>query len=158
MDFRLKKRCPRCNTKVESTLVICPDCKLNFQKFEQATNAVAKQKLKQGDKDQVLMRKGRPEDVTLWKLLLIAIFIGFAGGHHYYVGRYKKGVFYSVFFLIGLTYAVVTTMVENIAYTFAFELFYILVLVWGVVIFMWIIDVVNICFNKYKIPVSRDWF
>lgn len=155
MEFRLKKHCPRCNTKVETALAICPECKLNFQKFEQATNVAAKQKLKEGEKEQVLMRKGRPADVKFWKLLLLAVFTGFAGGHHYYVGRYKMGAFYSVFFAIGLTYAIVTNVVQNIKFTFAFELFYILVLVWGAVLALWIIDLAKICFNKYKIPVSR---
>ena len=36
------------------------------------------------------------------------------------------------------------------------ELFYILVLVWGAVIFMWIVDIAKVCFNRFKIPVSRD--
>ena len=156
MEFRLKKRCPRCKTKLESAIAICPECQLNFQKFEQATNAAAKQKIKQGEKDQVLIRKGRPSDVKFWKLLLMGLLLGFMGGHHYYVGRYKMGIFYTVFFMIGVANAVINTMVKTIQYSFMYEIFYLLVLTWGVVLFMWIIDVAKICLNTYKIPVSRE--
>ena len=128
MEFRLKKRCPRCNTKTESTTVVCPQCRLNYQKFEQATNSVAKQKIKEGEKHQVLMRTSRPADVKFWKLLLMGLLLGFMGGHHYYVGRYKMGIFYTVFFMIGVANAVINTMVKTIQYSFMYEIFYLLVL------------------------------
>ena len=155
MKLRLKKRCPRCGTKVEYEMVHCPECKLNFQKFEQATNKVAKQKIRQGESSNVLMRTGRPADVKLWKLLLMAIFLGFMGGHHYYVGRYKMGIFYTIFFVVGVLNAALENILKNAPSTFAYELFSLLVLVWGAVGIMWIIDVAKICLNKFKIPVSR---
>ena len=155
--IRLNKRCPRCNTKTPYTSVICPECQLNYQKFESATNQEAKQNLKEGEKEQVLMRKGCPADVDRWKLLLIAIFLGFLGGHHYYVGRYKMGIFYSCFFGVGIINAILTTMLKSKPTGFMYEVFTLLVLIWGVVLFMWIIDIAKICLNKYKIPVSRKF-
>ena len=152
----MNKRCPRCTTKSPYATVICPECQLNYQKFETATNAVAKKKLREGEKEQVLMRKGRPLDVPLWKLLLIGIFLGFMGGHHYYVGRYKMGIFYTCFFIVGVVNAVINTIITKTPTGFLYEIFTLLVLTWGVVIFMWIIDVAKICVNRYKIPVSRD--
>ena len=148
---RMNKRCPRCNTKVPSTTVICPVCQLNFQKFETSTNADAKKMLKAGEKDQVLMRKGFPPDVKKWKLLLFAIFLGFVGVHNYYVGRTKKGLFCTlslVVYLLG--YALKKLVVTSV---FVLDFYMISMFVWGFVLFMWIIDVAKICVNHYKIPV-----
>ena len=152
---RMNKRCPRCNTKSPYTTVICPSCQLNFQKFEGATNADAKKMLKAGEKEQVLMRRGCPSDVKRWKLLLLAIFLGFTGAHHYYVGRVKMGLFYTVFFMVGVANAVITSLVQTKLTGFAYEIFTLLVLVWGAVLFMWIIDIAKISLNHYKVPVSR---
>ena len=155
MNLFRNKKCPRCAMKVPVETLICPDCRLNYQKFNDATNKEAKQALKEGEKDNVLMRKGCPSDVNKIKLLLMAVFLGFAGGHHYYVGRYKMGFVYSCFFLIGLTNAILTTMIDNIESSMIYQIFTLFVLGWGIVLFMWIFDVINIIFNKFKIPVSR---
>ena len=154
-SFRQNKRCPRCNTKTPSTSVICPGCQLNYQKFESATNKEAKQNLRMGEKEQVLMRKGRPLDVKFWKLLLISVFLGFMGGHHYYVGRYKMAIFYTCFFIVGAINAVLTSFIKTTLSGLVYEIFTLLVLTWGFVVLMWIVDVAKICVNKYKIPVSR---
>ena len=155
MNLFRNKKCPRCAMKVPVETLICPDCRLNYKKFNEATNKEAKQALKEGEKDNVLMRKGCPPDVNKIKLLLMVILLGFAGGHHYYVGRYKMGLVYSCFFLIGLTNAFLNMMVEGITSSMIYQVFTLFVLGWGVVLFMWIFDVVNIIFNKFKIPVSR---
>lgn len=149
------KRCPRCNNKMPIELVVCPSCQLNFQKFESATNKEAKEAIKQGEKERVLMRKGIPRDISKWKLLLWAIFLGFTGAHHYYVGRYKMGVFYTVFFCVGIINAVLTTFIQDLTGDL-YQIFYLLVLVWGAVLALWIIDIAKICLNKFKVPVSRS--
>ena len=155
MKLGLNKRCPRCNTKVAYTAMMCPSCQLNYNKFEMATNKEAKEAFRNKEKDQVLLRKGRPVDVKLWKLLLIAIFLGFAGGHHYYVGRVKMGMFYSIFFMVGLANAILNITIGRLSGNL-WELFSLLVLVWGAVLAMWIVDVAKICLNKFKIPVSLN--
>ena len=149
----MNKRCPRCNIKTPYVTVICPGCQLNFQKFDSATNADAKKMLKAGEKEQVLMRKGCPTDVKKWKLLLLAIFLGFVGAHLFYVGRTKKGLFYSITLAAYiLLYAIFKFVAQSV---FLYDLYIISMLVWGVVLFMWIIDVAKICVNHFKIPVSR---
>jgi len=152
---RMNKRCPRCGTKSAYATVICPNCSLNYQKFDQATNKVAKQKLKEGEKEQVLMRKGCPADVKWWKLLLMAIFLGFVGGHHYYVGRVKMGLFYSITLVVYMVVYGIAKLV-GFSYVFMYDLYMIAMLMWGVVLLMWIIDVAKICLSHYKIPVSRE--
>ena len=78
------------------------------------------------------------------------------GAHHYYVGRYKMGLFYSIFFVVGVVNAVVTTILKVMPTGDLWQIFTLLVLVWGAVLVMWIIDIAKILLNKYKIPVGRE--
>lgn len=155
MNLFKNKRCPRCNTKMPVEIVSCPSCQLNFQKFESATNAEAKEAMREGEKDRVLMRKNRPSDVSFVKLLLITIFLGFTGAHYYYVGRYKMGAFFSIFFGVGLVNAIINSLLKATPTGDLYQVFTLLVLVWGVVIALWIIDIAKVCVNHFKIPVSR---
>ena len=156
MGIFKNKRCPRCNIKMPIGTPTCPSCMLNFSKFNSATNKEAKQAIREGEKDNVLMRKGCPSDVSKIKLLLICIFLGFTGAHYYYVGRYKMGAFFSIFFVIGVLNAVLSTTLQGILKGDAWEIFTLLVLVWGLVLALWIIDMAKICLNHFKIPVSRN--
>ena len=70
MKFNLSKKCPRCQTKMAVDLAACPSCQLNFKKFYEATSADAKQAIREGRKDEVLMRKGYPADVKKWVMIL----------------------------------------------------------------------------------------
>lgn len=154
MKFQLKKKCPRCETKMPAAVAMCPSCQLNFQKFEMATNKEAKEAYHAGEADQVLMRKGCPVDVSKWKLLLICIFLGFMGGHYYYVGRTKKGICFTIFFLIGVINAIVLTVLKATPTGELWQVFTLFVLMWGGVLFLWIVDIAHILFNRFKIPVS----
>lgn len=152
----MKKRCPRCGTKMSALSRVCTGCDLNFEKFESATNWSAKNAMRAGEADRVLMRTGCPTDVKRWKLLLMAIFLGFMGGHHYYIGRYKMGVFYTVFFIVGIVNAVITTFMSSVVNGDWYQILTVLTLVWGVVLIMWLLDVCKIVFNRFRIPVSRE--
>ena len=156
MKLFRNKRCPRCNERIPVELVVCPCCKLNFQKFESATNAEAKAAINAGEKKRVLMRTGRPSDVKLVPLLLLTIFLGFTGAHYYYVGRYKTGAAFTAFFAVGLLNAILTMLVDINATSTIFQLFTLLVLGWGAVLILWVIDIAKVCMNKFKIPVGRE--
>lgn len=156
MNIWKNKKCPRCGTKVDKQVAVCTSCGLNYNKFDEATNKEAKIAISMGEKDRVLYRTGCPKDVKRWKLILICVFLGFMGAHHYYVGRKGWGLFYTCFFFVGVINAIVTLFIPQVVNTEVFQVFYLLVLIWGIVIALWIIDIVKICFNKYKIPVSRS--
>ena len=155
MNLFKNKRCPRCHQKVPTEIVVCPSCQLNFQKFDSATNGEAKEALRMGENDRVLMRQGRPSDVNFLPLLLITIFLGFTGAHYYYVGRYKMGAFFSIFFAVGIVNAILTSLLDATPKGDLYQIFTLLVLVWGAVLALWIIDIAKVCLNKFKIPVSR---
>ena len=156
MNIFKNKRCPRCGIKQPVELVVCPGCQLNFQKFETATNKEAKEAIKNGEQEKVLMRNDRPSDVKFVPLLLIAIFLGFTGAHYYYVGRYKMGAFFSIFFGVGMANAILVTMLNETPKGELYQVFTMLVLIWGLVLMLWIVDIAKICINKFKIPVSRN--
>ncbi len=151
----MNKRCPRCNAKAPAVAKICPSCQLNYEKFDTATNREAKEAMRADESERILMRKGCPPDVKKWKLLLMTIFLGFMGGHYYYVGRVKMGVFFTTFFLIGVLNAVLTTFIGEYLVGEWYQLFTILVLIWGIVAILWIVDIMHVIFNRFKIPVSR---
>ena len=155
MRIGLNKRCPRCNAKSPIGLVVCPGCQLNFQKFETATNREAKRAMIEGEKERVLMRKGRPSDVKFAPLFLLTLFLGFMGAHYYYVGRNKMGIFFTIFFVVGLTNAIISTLLETTPTGDLWQVFTLMVLVWGAVLFLWIVDIAKVAMNKFRIPVSR---
>lgn len=148
------KRCPRCNFKVPKEVQICPQCQLKYQKFNSATNAEGKAALRAGEKDRVLYRASCPSDVSRVALIILTIFLGFTGAHYYYVGRVKMGLFFSTFFVVGVINAIINIVFKAAPTGELYQIFYLLVLVWGFVIFIWIIDIAKVCFNKFKIPVS----
>ena len=156
MRIGLYKRCPRCDMKLPRDLAVCPGCQLKFSKFEEATNKEAKVALKQGEEDRVIMRKGFPKDVNKIGFAFLTAFLGFTGAHHYRVGRWKMGLFYSIFFLIGVLNSTLMIMGIKLPVGGAWEIFSMLVIVWGIVLIMWITDFSKVCFNRYKIPVSRE--
>ena len=152
--MKKNKRCPRCNFKVDAGCKVCPSCRLNYDKLDLATNSEAKKALAEKDKDRVVYAQGCPTDIKKWKLLLIAIFLGFCGGHHFYTGRKGWGIFYFVFFVAGITDALVMFINKFEPRGDWYQIFYLFVLVWGVVLTLWLIDIVKIIFNKFKVPVS----
>jgi len=153
--MKIKKKCPRCQYKMMASLTSCPNCSLNFEKFNSATNKEAKVAISQGEKDRVIMRKGFPSDVRKIPFLLITIFLGMFGVHHYSVGRWKMGLTYSIFFLIGCTNAILTSFLGGKLSGGLYEVFSFLVLGWGLVLILWILDVVKVITNSYRVPVSR---
>ena len=157
MNIFENKRCPRCNTKMPKEIMVCPSCRFNFVKFENATNAEAKIALKMGEKDRVVYRKGCPKDVSRTKLTLLTFFLGFMGAHNYYVGKTHRGVFFTIFFIIGVINAIITNVLNLNPSGELWEVFTFLVLIWGIVLFMWIIDIAKVALNKFKIPVSLPW-
>lgn len=148
------KRCPRCNLKMQKEVMTCPKCRLNYLKFDLATNVEGKNALKLGETDRVVYRSGCPSDIVRWKLLLLTIFLGFIGVHNYYVGRTKRGVFFTIFCIIGIVNAIITGILRVEPSGELWEIFTFLVLIWGIVIFLWIIDIFKVALNKFKIPVS----
>ena len=86
--------CPHCYSKMDRKSGVCSKCGFRESSLKEATNTLAKQAYKNFREDEVVLTKKLPSDVSYKKLLILALFTGFAGGHLYYVGRLKKAVLY----------------------------------------------------------------
>lgn len=137
--------------KLPTAVERCSSCNLVFSRLEKATNKQGKKELLSGNRKNLVYVKGCPKDVNRIVLTLLAGFLGVFGAHNFYVGRYGKGVF---------SLAVGIFSVFYVSYLPAYDIFknYIsLISIFvGVVTLMWLFDFINICFNKYKIPVALE--
>ena len=144
-------KCPRCKEKNLKGAEKCLYCNLIFSRLQLATNKAGKKMIAMGQKDKVIYVKEFPSDLKRWKVLLIAIFGGLFGAHHFYVGRYIKGLLMLIggcVFLIGATLSSLSIMPEAI---------YTLVgLIVGILGFVWLFDILDICIRRFKVPVYID--
>lgn len=148
----MTKRCPRCERKMGLAEPKCPSCGLVFSRLAKATNKAAKQAIKRREYNKVILDTVLPQDVNKWKLFFMALFLGLFGGHAYYVGRYKRGIFYSVaFVLVAIVAAFPLAYWANMYWELAFSL---LVLPVGFSFIIWFMDVFAILCNKFKVPIS----
>ncbi len=144
----IKEKCPRCGTKHLEHDIRCSECGLVFERLKDATNSAAKEKIKAGEgKDVVYIRK-TPSDIKRYKLILLAIFTGFFGGHCFYVGRYKRA-----FTMLILGIFAFIAFYFNITNTTPVQIKTLLTIITAVVTFMWLFDVFDVCVHRFKIPV-----
>lgn len=148
---KLQKKCPRCEEKHLEQAVACSYCGLVFSRMELATNAAAKKIIKLGKKDKVVYVKKVPKDLKKWKLVLLTIFTGLFGGHYFYVGRYAKAVTFSIlgcFFLTGAILSINSLSKGGAVYFFG--------IITGFLSIGWLMDIIDVIFNRFKIPVYID--
>ena len=131
----------------------CDDCGLRFDRLAIATNADAKRKKLRGDRSFIVNVKTLPSDVSYIKLLLMAVLLGVVGGHCYYVGRYLKGSMYSINFLALTLFVIFNDFFRNIWQGVFFD---IVMPVCGLILLIWIFDIIAIATKKFKVPVAID--
>ena len=147
-DFKKSKTCPRCNEKCDLTQDKCTDCGLVFARLELGSNKLAKKKILSGNKDEVVYNRGIPKDVKKWKLLVLSIFLGIFGAHNIYVGRFWKGAYMAICGLLSIACVTFTS------FSFTDLLLQISVLPCGIMGFMWLFDMVDIFFGRFRIPIA----
>lgn len=141
--------CPKCGNKIPKDGLTCPYCKTSVEKIVKASNKEAKRALRNKEKDRVVLTSYRPEDVKKSKLILLTIFLGWAGAHCYYVGRMGRGFLMLLCLVIGFacvatpeTWAIHAYVGGIVAGIFGF-----------INVFIWWTDIVSVCFDRFKIPV-----
>lgn len=145
------KRCPRCNEKVLVHQKKCPFCGLVFERLKYVSNKSARKEVIKLHRKNYLMVKEWPEDASKKKALLLCGFLGFAGAHNFYLGRYYK----AMIVLFGLLSALALVFIEynSLAHKI---LYYISAIPSLCVLFFWVVDFIKIFLERYKIPVSID--
>lgn len=153
-DKYLKKiTCPRCGLKCIEGTESCPDCGLVFSRLDLATNKDAKRKILRGDRDFIVKTNRLPSDVSFLKLLLLCIFLGPAGGHCYYTGRYLRGGLLTGAFLSIIMFVIFNSWLFEID---GGELLGTLSTVCGLIELIWIWDLIMVVLKRYKVPVAID--
>ncbi|MBO5884421.1 MAG: hypothetical protein J6Q51_01350 [Clostridia bacterium] len=148
---KISKKCPRCGQKNLEQSSRCSDCGLVFERLLVATNKAAKEISKQGKKDKVVYVTKVPSDLKKWKLILLVIFTGMFGGQYFYTGRYAKAATFLLFgtiFLIGFILSSMSLLYNGLLYVFG--------LTTGCLGIAWLMDIINVIINKFKIPVYID--
>ena len=145
------KKCPRCGEKSPKTANKCSYCGLIFERLNWATNSAAKKMLRTKQKDKVVYIKGYPNDVKKSKVVLLCLFLGLFGAHYYLIGRLAKAVFMTVFGTLAVTFA--SLSVFDLVPT---EIYITAQVISAIPFIIWLFDIVNVCINKIKIPVSID--
>ena len=146
------KRCPRCDTKNEITNYRCSNCGLIFSRVENGSNKLAKGLLLAGKKDEVVMAKMFPKDVSKKKFLILSFFLGMFGAHNFYVGRYKKAVYQLICGMV----AVICVLLGSVIPYYDKIMSFISVPI-GIDGIMWLWDFVEGVISKYRIPVAVDF-
>ena len=148
---KIAKKCPRCGEKNLEQSLKCVDCGLVFERLSWATNKAAKKIAKKGKKEKVVYVTKVPSDLKKWKLILYVIFTGFMGGHYFYVGRYSKAAIFlllGTIFIVGFTLSSMSLLQGGLVYFFG--------LITGGLGIAWLMDILNVCIGKFKIPVYID--
>ena len=157
MKFREREKafrtCPRCGLKSLTLQDSCPDCGLVFARLDIATNKDAKKLIKRRETDYIIKTSTLPKDVSYIKLLLLTIFTGVFGGHCFRVGRYLRGSILLINFLLIVLYVIFNP--ELIAIDGG-SLIAALTTISGLVMMIWVYDIITVFMKKFKVPVAID--
>ncbi len=148
------KRCPRCDRKIPLQEPKCYNCGLIFARLNKATNKAAKKALRRGEKNKVIYDNVLPRDMKKWKLVLITLFLGFVGGHQYYVGKVWRGVYTTVSFIMIVTAAFLPDVWWNDYWLSG--VLWLLIMPYSFAFLFWIVSVIQVIANKYRVPISID--
>lgn len=88
------------------------------------------------------------------KLLLLAIFFGWMGGHNFYAKNYKRGFVSLAMLFISVG---VISLAKYVPFFASIQ-----ISIGGftgfINVFMWVSDIINICFNNYKYRIQKEAF
>lgn len=150
------KRCPRCNFKTPNNMARCGNCGLNFEKFNNATNAEAKSAFRMGEKERVLHTTKVPSDINKWKFLLVCIFGGWFGLHFFKLGKKWRGLF-QILGLLGAFIYSYFIIKFNLRTGYAGNLVLVCGIIWVASFIIWLSNILSIIFNRFKYPVSLPY-
>lgn len=150
------KRCPRCNFKTPSNMTKCGKCGLNYDKFQNATNAEAKSAFRMGEKERVLHTRHVPSDVSKFNILIQCILGGWIGLHYFTLGKKWRGLFQVAGVLLMFVYVYFAGHL-GIRSGFVGNFILLCGIIWLSSFIIWLVDSVFIIFNKFKYPVSLPY-
>lgn len=152
----MKLRCPVCNMKMQNN--ICPNCKdVTTTRVINASNALAKEKLKAGDVNQeVVYSTVFPKDLNHKKMFFYVLFLTLFGVPDFYVGKKIKAWFHVLSFSVSVLVVMFAELSVMFGWGVEGALYSALGLPAMALVFaliIWFRDITNFLFKKYKYPV-----
>ena len=149
--------CPKCYGRLKNGQTRCGYCGFDTKIMEGASNKEAKRIKHTIYKDDILYTTNIPADVSKKKLLLFSIFLGLLGIHNFYVGKFWQGLYMCLTTSITLVLSFIVSGIitaNNVFYvTFQFTLIF-----QGITVIMWVIQIIKIFLERFKIPIYKDEF
>ena len=146
-------RCPICGSKMIQNK-ICKYCNITDEQILNASNKQVKQYRKLDMSDLICFSTVVPTDVSRIKLLLLTIFFGFLGINHFYVNRNVRAFFSLLSFVLAIIFFSLQLSIKTLKTVIIFRLLYEIVFVaMAINVILWICDIVNVIFYRFKIPV-----
>lgn len=143
--------CPICGCKMPNK-TMCIYCKITGDQVENASNKKAKERIKNHDRKEVYYSTTMPKDVNRTKLLLLTLLLGYLGIGNYYVGRYVKGLYSTLSWVIYLPFGITNAVLNGkvAAFKLLSEIFAVFVMI---AIVLWVADTIAVIAKIYKMPV-----
>ncbi len=146
-------RCPICGSKMIQNK-ICKYCNITDEQILNASNKQVKQYRKLDMSDLICFSTVVPTDVSRIKLLLLTIFFGFLGINHFYVNRNIRAFFSLFSFVLAIIFFSLQLSIKTLKTVIIFRLLYEIVFVaMAINVILWICDIINVIFYRFKIPV-----
>lgn len=146
-------RCPICGSKMIQNK-ICKYCNITDEQILNASNKQVKQYRKLDMSDLICFSTVVPTDVSRIKLLLLTIFFGFLGINHFYVNRNVRAFFSLFSFVLAIIFFSLQLSIKTLKTVIIFRLLYEIVFVaMAINVILWICDIINVIFYRFKIPV-----
>lgn len=151
--------CPKCYGSIDKNTQRCKSCGFNMKSIEGATHGAVKQAKKDGFGEDVVYTSTLPSDIRFKKLVLLCVFLGLVGGHSYYTGKLAKGLYSTIVFSAMLMFALLKVLnILDLTVPALQWAFSIVMLLMGINLALFFIDLVKICTKKYKVSVYKDSF
>lgn len=148
-------RCPICGAKMKYG--ICEYCKIKSEQVSNASNKLAKKAFRTGKgKDEVYYSSTLPPDVNKVKLILLTVFLGYAGAGYFYIGKYARAWVFSMAWVVTIIFEGIRLYLEDKGIAsgdMTKGIAQILTAVCAITLVMWAADLVNLMFKKYTVPV-----
>ena len=143
------QKCPRCKEKAFAVEKKCDNCGLIFERLNDASNKEAKKCLFRGEREKVVKMYGFPADSNRWICATLCAFLGWAGAHSFYVGRYLKALFS---LCVSLLTCILILLLEPSVQAYIYKTW--MLLPSALCFYFWFYDLALILLNKYRVPVA----
>ena len=156
-------RCPNCGARIKLKYGICPTCHTKVSDIKEASFSLVRKMRKEYQPERVVYTTIFPKDLSFKSTLLFCIFLGWAGGHAYYVQRYFKASMHTLlslmflFFMVPcawlLKYGTAGFLTPMAAFLLQTNLIILPSVCGAIAVIIWFSDIVKLLTRHFEVPV-----